>query len=548
MANAENSVGEAEKRDSKDVVDEGMRDTGTEAKKAKLQDGSSSSCSAAKQAEETVTVNEEADGGSAPQAPQAPDVEMQPAKGEEDDEEERLCRYCFEGTEGGELISPCNCGGSQKYVHLQCLRRWQRMVLVSQPTHPSFYERDARHHTCNVCKADFKCAPPTRHELMSSFTGGEIAALIDANCIIAAHAVFSEELERQIQELPVIARGVSNYDHWIRGVYLITNVEEDDGILKVPISSETTLETLRERIGDDMAITIRGKRFRVAAEGALAGVPASGLRDAFLALSVPTSLVLVPEEPSNCGEDHIAAVNLTRPMATPPHPSEVREARARYPAAAKVEIVHYNGGPCDANSIVRCVVPGGTGKGWTAVEGLEEALRLAHSRAARRCEAQGDFGGGQTVKLKGLQSRADLNDEIGLALRFLESTGRWLVRLRNGEGKQLKPTNLEGLEGKDGRVCVFWGDARWSRVQLLGEIARGHWGLCHASISEIVNPIPERRAGLEGRLVFAPETEMTEDFMKQGQRQMVALRALHNAQGPENRPGAADDSDEETRE
>ena len=29
-------------------------------------------------------------------------------------------------------------------------------------------------------------------------------------------------------------------------------------------------------------------------------------------------------------------------------------------------------------------------------------------------------------------------------------------------------------------VWVFWGDARWSRAQLLGEMARGHWGMCMA--------------------------------------------------------------------
>ena len=45
-------------------------------------------------------------------------------KAEESDEEE-ICRYCFEGKEDGELISPCRCTGGQKYVHLSCLRRWQ---------------------------------------------------------------------------------------------------------------------------------------------------------------------------------------------------------------------------------------------------------------------------------------------------------------------------------------------------------------------------------------------------------------------------------------
>jgi len=44
-------------------------------------------------------------------------------------EEEPMCRYCFEGVEAGELISPCSCTGGQKWVHVACLRRWQRMVI-----------------------------------------------------------------------------------------------------------------------------------------------------------------------------------------------------------------------------------------------------------------------------------------------------------------------------------------------------------------------------------------------------------------------------------
>ena len=34
---------------------------------------------------------------------------------------------------------------------------------------------------------------------------------------------------------------------------------------------------------------------------------------------------------------------------------------------------------------------------------------------------------------------------------------------------------------------VFWGDARWTRAQLLGEIARGHWGLCKASVTDFLS-------------------------------------------------------------
>ena len=73
---------------------------------------------------------------------------------EEEEEEEALCRFCFEGPEEGKMLSGiCACAGGQKYVHLDCLRRWQRMVLVSQPTHPAFYQDDVRHHKCNVCAA-----------------------------------------------------------------------------------------------------------------------------------------------------------------------------------------------------------------------------------------------------------------------------------------------------------------------------------------------------------------------------------------------------------
>ena len=45
-----------------------------------------------------------------------------------DADEEVLCRYCFEGPEEGEMLSGiCACAGGQKHVHLDCLRRWQRM-------------------------------------------------------------------------------------------------------------------------------------------------------------------------------------------------------------------------------------------------------------------------------------------------------------------------------------------------------------------------------------------------------------------------------------
>jgi hypothetical protein len=176
--------------------------------------------------------------------------------------------------------------------------------------------------------------------------------------------------------------------------------------------------------------------------------------------------------------------------------------------------------------ISRCVVTGGAGVGWTVVEKLSEALELAHMRSYVRNEAQGAIFGGASVRLCGLQGRPELNGECGIALRFVDESGRWLVRLKDGEGKSLKPSNLEPLGAGHGVVHCVWGDAQWSRTQLLGEIARGHWGLCRTSVAELIATPTARWDSLDGRLVFAPDTEMMEDFIRHGGSSASAVAAM----------------------
>mmetsp|Transcript_56301 Transcript_56301/g.131940 ORF Transcript_56301/g.131940 Transcript_56301/m.131940 type:complete len:467 (-) Transcript_56301:49-1449(-) len=453
----------------------------------------------------------------------------------EADDDEILCRYCFEGTEEGELISPCQCSGGQKYVHLKCLRRWQRMVLVSQPTHPAFYDRDLRHQTCNVCKSEFTCAPPTRHELMASFTGPEIAALINAGSIIAAHWSFSSELERQLMTMPGLMRRATSYRHWIKGVYLITAVEQEENRYEIPCPDMESLAIIRGRLGNSLTFQDQGKRLRLVAGGSLDGVPKEALGAEFAKLKVPCTVCLEPEDPPNCGDDHIVAVNLTRPMELGmPQEAQVADAYAevgaKYKGSSAVKITHFKGGPCDEGILLWCIVLGGGGCGWTIVKSLREAIELAYTRAVKRCDEQGGVCGGQTVCLHGLKGAQELNGEVGVALRFHKESGRWLVRLRNGEGKQVRPTNLQPMQGETGRVFAVWGDARWSRAQLLGEIAKGDWGLCHANISDLLCNPDERWKNTEGRLAFAPITEMSETYMREAQAQMVAHREQWNMQ------------------
>ncbi|KAF0695292.1 Aste57867_13888 [Aphanomyces stellatus] len=425
---------------------------------------------------------------------------------DEHDDSAPLCRYCFGDESDGPLISPCNCSGGQKHVHLECLRRWQRMVLVSQPTHPAFYTDDKRHHICNVCLAQYTCPPPTRTELMESFTGPEIAALIDEGRLIAASPGFSDMLaaDRNETDSRLRRRGSDSYDYWFHGVYLITSVKES-GDVELPLATPDKLAAIRRQLthdnqpGDEFGIDVQDMRYVLVPRGSLDGVAPGDMAAALDALQAPATLAAVAR-----ATQHL---------------------RSQFKIDGDLVVQHYAGGPCDQHAVAACVVRGGTGRGWTVLTDLEEALALAYRR---RQQAHGNLSAGVGIRLCGLQSRPELNEQLGLALRFDDEAQRWEVRVGgSGEGIKVKPANMELLESEPVHVCVFWGEAQWSRAQLLGEIARGSWGLCRADIEDLLRPIPLRWDQLQqsGRLAFAPVTEMTEEYIRNATTEMQTLRA-----------------------
>jgi E3 ubiquitin-protein ligase DOA10 len=44
----------------------------------------------------------------------------------ENSDNKSICRVCLNGNDSkvNPMISPCNCSGSVKYIHLKCLHRW----------------------------------------------------------------------------------------------------------------------------------------------------------------------------------------------------------------------------------------------------------------------------------------------------------------------------------------------------------------------------------------------------------------------------------------
>ena len=67
------------------------------------------------------------------------------------------CRICFsEGNfeDKNPLISPCNCTGSVKYIHLNCLRKWltSKINIKSSPS-GNIYFYSFKNLECEICKA-----------------------------------------------------------------------------------------------------------------------------------------------------------------------------------------------------------------------------------------------------------------------------------------------------------------------------------------------------------------------------------------------------------
>ena len=258
---------------------------------------------------------------------------------------------------------------------------------------------------------------------------------------------------------------------WVLRRYLITAVN-DGAHTTLRLNDADELDDIRRILGSDLVLPgSDGATYSLVAGGTLAGVPADGLQAGLAALTAPATIVLAAAgtEP-DCGQDHVEAVNLTRPVPALDAAAVARhvaKAAAKYGGCRQVVLEHFLGGPCDPENIVNCVVPGGSNQGWTVVKELDAAIQLAHSRAVKRTEDQGELAGGQAVVVIGLKARPDLNGEVGILLRFDHAASRWLVRLRNGEGKRIKPANLAALAedgnpagGVTGRVLVFWGDAR----------------------------------------------------------------------------------------
>lgn len=70
------------------------------------------------------------------------------------------CRICLEQDSAKKLITPCACAGTQKFVHRDCLAKWQKVIMDGSLLNPDNYNID-KARVCSVCKTTYSLAPPT---------------------------------------------------------------------------------------------------------------------------------------------------------------------------------------------------------------------------------------------------------------------------------------------------------------------------------------------------------------------------------------------------
>lgn len=137
------------------------------------------------------------------------------------------CRFCFEGEERGQLLAPCKCTGSQRWVHSLCLARWLAHASLRLGEGP-------RADICRVCSSPFSLAllpssvstilpPSLSHSLPPSLASPCPPSLLQlaspGSSVLAEALVPGSLLISTLLSLPPRASG--DLSHWLRAVYLL---------------------------------------------------------------------------------------------------------------------------------------------------------------------------------------------------------------------------------------------------------------------------------------------------------------------------------------
>lgn len=84
--------------------------------------------------------------------------------------EKKECRYCLQEDQITNLITPCHCEGTMKYVHNECLEDWIKNSNRTIIQEPNLINKSVVYSTkCEICKFTMKYTTGYMHSWISSF-------------------------------------------------------------------------------------------------------------------------------------------------------------------------------------------------------------------------------------------------------------------------------------------------------------------------------------------------------------------------------------------
>lgn len=333
------------------------------------------------------------------------------------DPEIAQCRFCLEDAEVSDLIAPCKCVGTGRFVHTACLQRWQEVVRN---------ESDDRAAVCQSCRCPFSLKPPARdsfsrlsnsqlRELRFRPPPGPIFEHITTNPYFDSSAVrfLPNSLSRRmlasmvpgclVLQEPTAAVSIIRRDHWNKGVFLLAGVWAGQGH---------------------------------ANSDALIGVNLAGAR----------------HPPGWCVDPHLSEL----------------EAHLRSRQAC---LSYVTGGPVQPRAFLVLV----SFRGNVVELALPERVRLV---SAIRLGASIVAASSEAVAGADPCDGALFGEPVDVLNALREAATLQVVG-----------------------AIVFQGHAVWSSAQLLAEVARGSWCLCHAGAQELAGAAPlEEREEMWNRL------------------------------------------------
>ncbi|CAD7975021.1 unnamed protein product [Amoebophrya sp. A25] len=420
----------------------------------------------------------------------------------EDERDDRpRCRYCLDSE--GELVSPCACRGSSQWVHLACLRQWQKSVLLTQSTHPKYQTRiDA---ICNICDKPFigRFKPRDRASQVLEFAGEEMARSLKQGRLLVSSEKESREGQESIEANPELR---VHLEHWIFAVFLILNQvnasstageERDSGVLAVNL----VMRCKNNRPPGKVTNTLPGYR-------ATQSSPLNSWERIYRPKVIVAFKDVLELDTSGSG---VA-------------PGRVRTTDDS--AVLDTAFDHFIGGPVEAEDCLAVAyLPGlpaaaekahrkrlvGVSTYYGALETILTLakIRIPSSNAVRMLLQLGSCSSCSPISINIFTKIIKLDDFISLKmftllfclvvtvvaydlsfLLFIMSFSnppniRFPIHLvRESTWCEHCLSQFSGFQStsEKARVSIFWGYAAWNTSQLLAEVAKRHWGVSNQTV------------------------------------------------------------------